>query len=140
MRRRRLIRLIGCTAIAWSFTAHAQPVEKPIRIGFLPLGSPSNPFDESLVEALRQGLRELGWVDNRDDTIDLVWVSKEPDFAPAVAELVHRGAKLLITAGSSASAAAKRYTSTIPIVFVSVGNPVGIGLVESLSRPAMKVG
>jgi len=48
---------------------------------------------------------------------------------------VQRGAKLLVTSGSSASAAAKRYTSTIPIVFVPVGNPVGIGMVESLSRP-----
>jgi putative ABC transport system substrate-binding protein len=52
-----------------------------------------------------------------------------------VSTLVQRGAKLLVTAGSSASVAAKRHTSTIPIVFVPVGNPVGIGLVESLSHP-----
>ncbi len=52
---------------------------------------------------------------------------------------MQRGAKLLITVGSSASAAAKRYTSIIPIVFVSVGNLVGIGLVESLSRPGGNV-
>jgi len=52
-----------------------------------------------------------------------------------VSEIVQRGAKLLIPVGSSASVAAKNYTSTIPIVFISVGNPIGIGLVDSLSRP-----
>ena len=70
-------------------------------------------------------------------TLDVVWVSTTPEFSQAVSDLEHRGAKLLITAGSSASAAAKRHTSIIPIVFVSVGNPIGIGLVESLSRPGL---
>ena len=67
--------------------------------------------------------------------LDVVWVGNESEFFQAVNTLVLRGAKLLVTAGSSASVAAKRYTSTIPIVFVPVGNPVGIGLVESLSHP-----
>jgi putative ABC transport system substrate-binding protein len=66
----------------------------------------------------------------------VAWVGNESEFPAAVSELVRHGAKLLITAGSSASAAAKRHTSTIPIVFAAVGNPVGIGLVESHSRPA----
>ena len=73
--------------------------------------------------------------EGRDVTIDVVWVSNESDFPQAVSGLVQRGAKLLATGGSSASAAAKHHTSTIPIVFISVGNPVGIGLVESLARP-----
>ena len=135
MRRRDLIRLFSGAAIAWPLTTHAQPAENPIRIGFLPIGSPSNTYDQSLVEAFRQGLREVGLVENRHVTIDVVWVGNEAEFPQAVSGLVQRGAKLLVTAGSSASAAAKRYTSTTPIVFVPVGNPVGIGLVESLSRP-----
>jgi putative tryptophan/tyrosine transport system substrate-binding protein len=102
---------------------------------FLPIGSSSNSFDQSLVEAFRQGLRDVGLVENRHITIDIVWVSNESEFAQAVSELVQRGAKLLVTAGSSAATAAKHHTSTIPIVFVPVGNPVGIGLVESLSHP-----
>jgi putative ABC transport system substrate-binding protein len=115
--------------------ADAQQARDPTRIGFLPIGSPSNPYDQAFVEAFRQGLREVGLVENRDVTIDFVWVTNESEFPQAVSQLVQRGAKLLLTAGSSASMAAKRHTSTIPIVFAPAGNPVGIGLVESLSRP-----
>ena len=135
MQRREFITLIGGAAAAWPLVARAQQAENPVQIGFLPIGSPSNTFDQSLVEAFRLGLREVGLVENRHITIDIVWVSNEFEFSQAVSDLVQRGAKLLVTAGSSASAAAKRHTSTIPIVFVPVGNPVGIGLVESLSHP-----
>ena len=134
MQRREFISLLGGAAVAWPFAARAQ-AEKPIRIGFLPLGSPSNSYDQSLVEAFRRGLREVGLVESQDVMLDILWVSDIPGFSQAVSDLVQRGAKLLITAGSSASAAAKHHTSIIPIVFVSVGNPIGIGLVESLSRP-----
>ena len=134
MKRRTFITLIG-GAVASPLVARAQQSENPARIGFLPLGLPSNSYDQSLVEALRQGLRKVGLIENRNVTIDIVWVSKEPDFPQAVTELVQRGAKLLVTAGSSASVAAKKYTSTIPIIFVSVGNPVGVGLVQGLSHP-----
>jgi putative tryptophan/tyrosine transport system substrate-binding protein len=135
MRRREFITFVGGAAAAWPLVAWAQQSEKPVRIGFLPLGSPSNTYDQSLVQAFREALRSAGLVENKDVTIDTVWVGNEADFPKVVSELVQRGAKLLITVGSSASAAAKRYTSTIPILFVSVGNPVGIGLVESLSHP-----
>ena len=135
MQRRTFISLLGGAAAAWPLAVRAQQVENPLRIGFLPLGSPSNTYDLSLVEAFRQGLRQAGLVENQHVAIDLVWVSNDSELPHVVSELVQRGAKLLITAGSSASAAAKRYTSTVPIVFVSVGNPVGIGLIESLSHP-----
>jgi putative tryptophan/tyrosine transport system substrate-binding protein len=138
MRRREFITLLGGAA-AWPLAARAQRQENPSRIGFLPIGSPSNTYDQSLVEAFRQGLGDVGLVENRHVMIDLVWVSNESEFPQAVSELVQRGAKLLLTAGSSASLAAKRHTSTIPIVFVPAGNPVGIGLVESLSRPGGNV-
>ena len=135
MKRREFITLLGGAAATWPLAARAQELGKPVRIGFLPLGSPSNVYDQSLVEAFREALRIAGLVENKDVTIDTVWVGNEAEFPNVVGELVQRGAKLLLTAGSSASAAAKRHTSIIPIVFVSVGNPVGIGLVESLSRP-----
>jgi putative ABC transport system substrate-binding protein len=106
-----------------------------VRIGFLPLGSPANAYDRSLVEAFRHGLREVGVVESRDVVLDVVWISSEPDVSQAVSGLIQRGAKLLVPAGSTASVAVKRHTSTIPILFLSVGNPVGMGLVESLSRP-----
>jgi putative ABC transport system substrate-binding protein len=126
---------IGLLALGTLGVLAAEAQQRPSRIGFLPIGSPSNPHDQAFVEAFRQGLREVGLVENRDVTLDLVWVNKESEYPQAVSQLVQRGANLLLTAGSSASVAAKRHTSTIPIVFAPVGNPVAIGLVESLSRP-----
>ena len=122
-------------AIAWPLAARAQQPLSPIGIGVLPIGSPSNEFDRSLVEAFRHGLREVGLVENQHVTIDVVWVANESEFPEAVAGLVQRGAKILVTAGTSASVTAMRHTSTVPIVFVPVGNPVGVGLVDSLARP-----
>ena len=135
MRRRDFITLFGGMVATWPLAAGAQQAEKPIRIGFLPIGSQSNTYDQSLVDAFRHGLREVGLVERERVTLDVVWASGAPELSQALSDLAQRGAKLLVTAGSSASAAAKQYTSAIPIVFVSVGNPIGIGLVESLSRP-----
>jgi len=131
--------MLALVLLAAPFTAGAQQTDSPVRIGFIPLGSPSNTFDQSLVEAFRQGLREAGLVENRQVIVDVVWVTNDAGFAAAVSELVERGAKVLVPAGSSAAIAAKRHTSTIPIVFVPAGNPVGIGLVDSLSHPGHNV-
>jgi putative ABC transport system substrate-binding protein len=100
----------------------------------LPIGLPSNAYDTSLVEAFRQGLRDIGIVENRDVILDIVWISGG-DAEVAVNELIQRGARLLVPCGSSFSVAARRQTSTIPIVFLNVGDPIAMGLVDSLSRP-----
>src|SRR5262245_64109011 len=125
MKRREFVRLLSGIALVWPHTTIAQQATGPIRIGFLPLGAPSNSYDQSLVEAFKKGLRDVGLVENRDVTIDVTWVSNEPEFPSAVGKLIQRGAGLLVTAGSSASEAAKRNTSVVPIVFVAVGNPMG---------------
>src|SRR5208337_2663946 len=136
MKRREFIRLLGGTVAAWPFAADAQQAKRPVRIGFLVPGSPSNAYDRSLVEAFQQGLQKAGLVENRDIVLDIVWISGDPEQAvQAVIELMQRGAQMLIPSGSSASVAAKRQTSTIPIVFLNVGDPIAMGLVESLSRP-----
>jgi putative tryptophan/tyrosine transport system substrate-binding protein len=132
MRRRQFIALLGA-AVAWPLPTHAQQAKGPVRIGFLFFGSPSNSYDQSLVEAFRQGLRQVGLVENQDVVLDVVWISGDPD--QAVTEVIHRGAELLVPCGSSASVATKRHALTIPIVFISVGNPVAMGLVDSLARP-----
>ena len=132
MRRREFIALVGGAA-AWPLSARAQQARKPARIGFLPLGSPSNADDVLNVEAFRQGLREVGLIESRDVVLEIVWISGDP--AQAVSELMQRGVELLVPCGSSASVAAGRQTKTIPILFISVGNPIGMELVESLSRP-----
>jgi putative ABC transport system substrate-binding protein len=137
--RREFITLLGGAAAAWPLAVRAQQVENPVRIGFLPIGSPSNTCDQSLVEAFRRGLHEVGVVENRHVVLDFLWIRDELELPQAVSELMQRGVKLLIPCGTSASVAAKQKVSTIPILFINVGNPVGVGLVESLSRPGGNV-
>ena len=133
MKRREFIALIGGAAVAWPLAARAQQSNGPVRLGFLPIGSPRNTYDRSLVEAFQQGLRQVGLIENQNIVLDIVWIGDDPD--QAVSEELRRGAELLITSGSSVSVAASRQTSTIPIVFLHVGDPIAMGLIESLSRP-----
>jgi len=132
MRRREFITGLVATA-GWPLGVGAQ--QAPLRAGFLPLGSPSNAYDRSLVDLFRQGLRDVGVVEDRDIVLDIVWIRDEADTSRAVTELMERGAGLLIPCGAGASVAAKRQVSTVPIVF----NPIGLGLIESFSRPGGNV-
>jgi putative ABC transport system substrate-binding protein len=132
--------IIAVASAMWPLqVVRAQQSENLARIGFLPFGSPSNQHDLSWVEVFRTGLIKNGLVEGRNVILDVVWVPNDSEYDQAVAELVRRGAAVLVPVGSSASAACKRQTSTIPIVFLGVGNPVGIGLVESLSHPGGNV-
>ena len=133
MQRREFITLVGGAATAWPLAVRAQQSKGPVRLGFVPLGSPSNAYDRSLVEAFQQGLRQVGLIENRDIVLDVVWSRDDPD--QAVKDVLGRGADMLISCGSSASVAARRQTSTIPIMFLSVGDPIAMGLVESLPHP-----
>jgi putative ABC transport system substrate-binding protein len=136
MKRREFIAFVGGVLAAWPLRANAQPAKGPPRIGLLPFGSPSNPDDLSLVDAFRTGLRQAGLIEGRDMVLDIVWTSgSDADTDKAVADLIGRGAEMLVPTGSTASVAAKRHTSTIPIVFISVGNPVAMGLVQNLAHP-----
>src|SRR5262245_23664968 len=99
MRRREFIGLVGCAIATWPLARRAQQAGMPGRIGVLPIGTPSTPYDRSLVDAFRQGLAEVGVVENRHVVLDIVWVGGEPELAQAVSDLVQRGAKLLIPAG-----------------------------------------
>ncbi len=136
VRRREFVTFISGMVAAWPLGAIAQLAKSPIRIGLLPFGSPSNEYDKSLVEAFRLGLRQAGLIEGRDIVLDVVWTSgSDADTDKAVVDLIGRGAALLVPTGSTASVATKRHTSTIPIVFVSVGNPVAMGLVENLAHP-----
>jgi len=134
--RRRDFIVLGGAAVAWPVFSHAVHAKGPTRIGMLPFGSPSNAYDKSLVDAFRSGLRQAGLIEDRDIVLDIVWTSgSDTDTDKAVTELMRRGAEVLVPTGSTASVAAKRHTSTIPIVFISVGNPVAMGLVENLAHP-----
>src|SRR3974390_584818 len=110
MKRPEFISVVGCAATAWPRVARTQPSENPARIGFLPLGSPSNQYDLSYVEPFRRGLTDNGLIEGRNIAVDTVWLMNEPEYDQAVIELVRRGARILVPAGSSATAAAKRQT------------------------------
>ena len=75
MRRREFIALISGVLAAWPLGANAQQAKRPTRIGLLPFGSPSNAYDQSLVDAFRTGLRQAGLIEGRDMVLDIVWTS-----------------------------------------------------------------
>jgi putative tryptophan/tyrosine transport system substrate-binding protein len=114
--------------------ADAQPVGKVWRIGVLQAFSPA--VSEPFVEAFRQGLRELGYVEGQNLAGEYRWAHGQVEALPALAaELVRLHVDLLFAGSTAASLAAKDATQTIPIVFVGVADPVGAGLVASLARP-----
>jgi putative ABC transport system substrate-binding protein len=128
MRRRQFIGLIGGAA-AWSQSARAQhPAGRVLRIGFLG-ATPPTPV---MVSALREGLRERGYVDGQNLTIDVRSLDENPQVAT---ELARSGVDLIVSWATSATLAAKRATTTIPIVMISVADPVGVGVVAELAHP-----
>jgi putative ABC transport system substrate-binding protein len=135
MRRRDFIGLLGnAAAAAWSPAARAQ--QSPMRtIGFLSSRSPGE--SEKLLEAFRQGLGEVAFVEGKNVGITYRWAEGRYDRLPTLAaELVGLKVTILVTAGGAPTAlAAKAATSTIPVVFTAVSEPVGLGLITSLSRP-----
>jgi len=130
--RREFITLLGSTA-AWPLAARAQQV-KNARIGFLGLDSPSS--HAARVGALQAGLRDLGWIDGRNIHIEFRWAEGNYDLLPPLAEeLVRLNVDVLVTHGSSGALAARKATSTTPIVVTAAADILALGLVASLSRP-----
>jgi putative ABC transport system substrate-binding protein len=91
MGRREFVALLGGAAAAWPLPAQAQQGKGPVRLGFLPLGSPSNAYDRSLVEAFQEGLRRVGLIGNRDIILDVGWTSGNSDQAVKRSVAARRG-------------------------------------------------
>ena len=131
-RRRQFLALLGGAAAAWSLAARAQQAAMPV-IGFLDASTAADSVYR--VSAFRDGLKEAGFIDGHNLAIEFRWAENKLDRLPALAtDLVQRRVAVIVGQNTTARAA-RAATSTIPIVFVSGGDPIESGLVTNLSRP-----
>ena len=135
MTRRRLLKLVGRAAICWPLLAHAQQPPKIYRLGYLGLAQiPSS------IEALQTGLRELGYVEGKNLKIEYRFAGDQSETIDSLAlELVHLRPDVIVTLGTPTALAAKRATTTIPIVMAAVGDPLRSGVVASLAHPGANI-
>ena len=125
---------IGAAAafLGAALAAEAQPARP--RIGFLSNGNPTTLSSQD--EAFRRSLRELGWIDGQNVTIEYRWLEGNPERLPRlIAELVHAKVDVILLSGTPAIRAAQKVTRTIPIVFIVLTDPVTLGFVPSLAHP-----
>ena len=133
MRRRELLKFGALALMAWSAMARAQQAAKVWRIGYLGFGTAAAFADR--VEALRAGLRALGYVEGTNLVIEFRWAETVEQLQEAAAELVRMNVDVLFATSSAETERARQATNTIPIVFATHADPVGLGHVASLPRP-----
>jgi putative ABC transport system substrate-binding protein len=136
MRRRDFIMFLGGAAASWPLAARAQQGSRKRRIGVLINLAQSDPAALSFVTAFAQGLQEFGWADGRNVQIEWRWGEGDAVLQQkSAAELIALAPDVILASGDGAAAPLQQATRTLPIVFANVGDPIAIGLAESLARP-----
>jgi putative ABC transport system substrate-binding protein len=136
VRRRDFIKIVAGAALAWPLVARAQQPERVRRISVLMARSANDKEGQAFVAAFLQGLQELGWSVGRNVVVDLRWsADNNADARKYAAELVALAPDVILANGSNAVASLLQVTSTVPIIFANVADPVGAGYVDSLARP-----
>jgi putative tryptophan/tyrosine transport system substrate-binding protein len=137
MRRREFIMLLGGAVAAWPLAARAQPSDRMRRIGVLMGLAESDSEAQTRIAAFRDGLQKLGWTEGRNTRIDIRWAT--PDDTQSMQrfakELVALQPDLILSHTTPTTTALLQQTRTIPIVFTTVGDPIGSGFVASFPRP-----
>jgi putative ABC transport system substrate-binding protein len=139
MRRREFITLLGGSAAAWPLAARAQQPGQVRRIGVLMAHAESDPEGQAFVAAFREVLQKLGWTEGRNIRIDTRWAAEVGLMQGFAKELIALQPDLILANNTPTTAAVMQQTSTIPIIFAVVADPVGSGFVASLPRPGGNV-
>ena len=136
MRRRNFMMFIGGAVAAGPLAAHAQQLEQTRRIGVLMNRAADNPLGHAQVAVFQRSLQEFGLSDGGSARIDIRWGANIVDLERKyAAELVALAPEVILASGTQSVAALQRVTSTLPIVFVGVSDPVGAGFVDNLAKP-----
>jgi putative ABC transport system substrate-binding protein len=134
MHRRKLITLLGGTAVAWPFAAHAQ--RAPIRIGFLAAGAAASANSAVQIDTIKRGLRENGLIEGQDYVLDARFPAGNYERFPEMArELAQAGARVILVNTIASTRAAQNLTPPVAVVMLAINDPVGTGLVANLARP-----
>jgi putative ABC transport system substrate-binding protein len=134
--RREFITLLGGATVAWPLAARAQQGERTRRVGVLMNLAADDPEGQARIVAFVQGLQQSGWTNGHNVRIDIRWAAGDAArFQRAAEELLALAPDVIFAAATPSVQALQQSTRTVPIVFANVGDPVAMGLVDSLARP-----
>jgi putative ABC transport system substrate-binding protein len=136
VRRRQFLTLLGGAAAGWPLAARAQQPDRVRRLGLLANVAETDPEAQAMVGALQQGLKELGWVEGRNLLVDRRWGAGNPGRVATLAkELVGLQPDVIVGYTTPAVLALRKETSSIPVVFVQISDPIGTGFVTNMAHP-----
>src|SRR5262249_58371963 len=137
LKRREFISLLGGAAAAWPLAVRAQQVQRVRRIGVVIPFTADDPEAQARMLAFAQGLQSLGWTVGDNLRIDIRWSAGDTDRSRRyAAELLALGAEVILANAGGGITAVQEGTRSVPVVFPNAGDPVGLGVVARLARPA----